>query len=370
MDSELKYALAFSLVKGVGDITAKRILSYVGSFEKACKLSVNELSKIEGIGIIRARNIYKEINSERIAERVKEELEFIEKNNIEIILYPYKNYPLNLKQCEDGPILLYSKGKFSLKGKKILSVVGTRNITDYGKRMIEKILLGFNGLDIIVVSGLAYGVDSYVHKTCVENGLETVGVLAHGLDRIYPSINLRLAGKMVENGGLLTDFMSGTNPDRENFPKRNRIIAGLADATLVIESAKKGGSLITAEIANSYSRDVFALPGKVGEETSEGCNYLIKNNKAHLVDSAQDIINMMGWEINKEQKKVTQKSLFAELSEEEILVAECIENESPKHIDQLVAELNSTNSKLAMILLEMEFKGVVRALPGKMYRLN
>lgn len=367
MDSNLRYAIATTLLKGVGEITAKKLISYAGGYEQVFNLSVSKLEKIEGLGKLKAQKIYHQLTDKAIFNRVDEELSFIEKNKITPLLYHDKSYPEKLKHCEDAPLVLYTKGKMDYQEKKILSVVGTRKISDYGKVMIDKILKGFEGLDVLVVSGLAYGVDSYAHKVCVQNQIQTIGVLAHGLDRIYPATNRKLAQSMLENGGVMTEFMSETNPDRENFPKRNRIIAGMADATLVIESARKGGSLITAEIANSYSRDVFAVPGRIGDETSEGCNYLIKNNKAHLVETADDIIQLMGWEVKKEKKKPIQQAIFADVTPEEKSLLDLLGGQTPKHIDQLVAELNSTNSKLAMLLLELEFKGLVKSLPGKMY---
>lgn len=366
---ELKYAIALSQIKGVGEVTAKKMLAKSGSFEAIFKLSPKELERIEGIGSVKAKSIQTQFNDRYLIERANQEIEFIEKNQLQAVLYTSKEYPLKLKQCDDGPILLFGKGNMDYNSPKIISIVGTRKISDYGKFMIDHIMKGFEGLDIVVVSGLAYGVDSYAHKVAVDKNMQTIGVLAHGLDRIYPPINRKLAETMLPNGGLLTEFISGTNPDRENFPKRNRIIAGLADATLVIESAKKGGSLITAEIANSYSRDVFAVPGRSNDETSEGCNYLIKQNKAHLVESANDILDLMGWEAKEKKPQLKQQTIFTIITAEEQLVVEACKSDA-KHIDQLVVELNSTNSKLAILLLELEFKGVIKSLPGKMYRLN
>jgi DNA processing protein len=367
-DSVLKYAIALSKLKGVGAIKAKNLMAHAGGYEQVFNLSVNDLNKIPGVGTLSAKTIHNQFNCKQLFEEVNKELKFIEKNNITPYIFKEENYPINLAQCEDGPIVLYSTGNIDFNKTKILSVVGTRKITEYGKDVCKQLLEGFTNDDVLVVSGLAYGVDSFTHQMCVDSGIQTVGVLAHGLDRIYPATNKSLATKMCNNGGLVTEFMSGTNPDRENFPKRNRIIAGLADATLVIESAKKGGSLITAEIANSYSRDVFAVPGKIGDVYSEGCNYLIKTNKAHLVNSVADINYIMNWDVNKKKSKPVQKKIFLDLSEDENKIKKVFETNELLSIDSINAQTDLSISTVAITLLELEFKGAVKSLPGKIYK--
>ena len=369
-DTTLKYAIALSKLKGVGGIKAKNLMAHAGGYEQVFNLSVNDLSKIPGVGTLSAKAIYSQFNSKKLFEEVNKELIFIDKNNITPYIFKQENYPINLAQCEDGPIVFYTKGNIDFNKTKILSLVGTRKITEYGKDICKQLLEGFANDDVLVVSGLAYGVDSYAHQTCVDLGIQTIGVLAHGLDRIYPATNKSLAKKMCDNGGLVTEFMSGTNPDRENFPKRNRIIAGLADATLVIESAKKGGSLITAEIANSYSRDVFAVPGKIGDAYSEGCNYLIKTNKAHLVNSVADINYIMNWDVTQTKSKPVQKELFLDLSEDENKVKKVLEAHEFLSIDSINAQTDLSSSVVAITLLQLEFKGAVKSLPGKIYKWN
>lgn len=366
----LKYAIALSKLKGVGAIKAKNLMAHAGGYEEVFNLTVKDLNKIPGVGTISAKAIYNQFNSKELFNEVNKELHFIEKNNINTFVFKEENYPINLAQCEDGPIVLYTSGNVDFNKTKILSVVGTRKITEYGKDICKQLLQELANDDVLIVSGLAYGVDSYAHQTCVDLGMQTIGVLAHGLDRIYPATNKKLASKMCGNGGLVTEFMSETNPDRENFPKRNRIIAGLADATLVIESAKKGGSLITAEIANSYSRDVFAVPGKIGDAYSEGCNYLIKTNKAHLVNSAADINYIMNWDVKQTQSKPIQKELFLDLNEDETKIKKAFESAELLSIDSINAQTDLSSSTIAITLLELEFKGVVKALPGKIYKWN
>lgn len=366
MSENIKYAIALSQLKGVGSVTAKKLLSFAGSYSQVFKLSKKDLLNIDGVGTVLAHKLINQFNDRTLWTKVDNELAFIDEHNIDFACYKDKKYPYHLAQCEDGPIVVFSKGNIFLNNTKLLSIVGTRNITEYGKEMCEAFVKDLADLNIVVISGLAYGVDSYAHKMCVKHNIQTVGVLAHGLDRIYPATNRRLAQDMCDNGGLMTEFISGTNPDRENFPKRNRIIAGLADATLVIESASKGGSLITAEIANSYSRDVFAIPGRIGDDKSAGCNYLIRNNKAHLVENVKQLTQLMGWD--EADKKPVQKSLFIELTPKEEQIITSFANENSLHIDQLAQQSQMGIGQLAMHLLEMEFKGLIKPLPGKIYK--
>ena len=368
--TEVKYAIALTLLKGVGSVNAKKLLAYCGSFEGVFKSRKQDLLKIPGIGTILVNKIFSQFSDKKILARAEEEIEFIEKKEITPFLFTDKNYPYNLKQCEDSPIVLFGKGNLDFKNPKIVSVVGTRKVTDYGKEQCNKIIEDIKDLNPLVISGLAYGVDIHAHKICLENNLQTIGVLAHGLDRIYPAIHANTAKKMLENGGLLTEFMSGTNPDRENFPKRNRIIAGIADATIVIESARRGGSLITAEIANSYSRDVFAVPGRISDLYSEGCNFLIKTNKAHLINSGKDIIYLMNWEENAKQKKAVQKQLFVELSEKEQLIYDALKDSENITMDKLSQITKMKTSELSMYLLTMELNGIVKSKPGSVFKLR
>jgi DNA processing protein len=359
----LKYQIGITLIPGVGDINGKKLISYCGSAEAVFREKRKALLKIPGIG----ESTVSSIVSNKVLDRAEEEMIFIEKYKIKPLFYMDKAYPNRLKHCIDSPIMLYYKGAADLNKEKIISVVGTRRASDYGKEICSQLIGDLSNLNLLVVSGLAYGIDAKAHQAALQFGMETVGVLAHGLDRIYPYSHRAMAEKMVQSGGLLTDYMSKTNPDRENFPKRNRIIAGLADALIVVESAIKGGALITANIANSYNRDVFAVPGKVIDNFSEGCNYLIKTNKAALIQSARDIEYMMQWE-DKGKKLSIQKKLFEELSPEEDSVLKILHEKGDVSVDFIVMQSQFSNSKIAAILLNLEFKGLVKSLPGKIYK--
>jgi len=314
MNSEKIYQIALTLVPKVGDVAAKKLIAYCGGAEPVFKESKKALLLIPGIGPAIANSIV----SQDLLSAAEFELKFMEQNDIKPIYFMEDDYSFRLRQCGDAPIMLYTKGSINLNAKRIISIVGTRRATDYGKQMTDKIIEGLSDLnDIVVVSGLAYGIDIAAHKACLKYNVPTMGVLAHGLDRVYPQLHTQVAREMQDQGGLLSDFMSGTKPDRENFPKRNRIIAGLSDATLVVEARKKGGALITADIANSYSRDVFAVPGRVGDENSEGCNQLIRRNQAALIQSSNDICYLMGWDKESEKNPSLQVSLFVDLNKEE-----------------------------------------------------
>lgn len=364
--TELQYKIGITLIENVGDINAKKLIAYCGGAEAVFKEKKSALMKIPDIGSVAADSIV----NQSVLDRAKEEVDFIEQNNLNTHFFLDDNYPIKLKHCEDGPIMLYSLGNIDFNNQRILSIVGTRNITEYGRDFCNQLIEDLIPHNPIIVSGLAYGVDITAHKAAIKNGLQTIAGLAHGLDRIYPSLHKKEAEKMKENGGLITDFISRTNPDRHNFPRRNRIVAGIADATIVIESAKKGGSLITADIANSYSRDVFALPGRVGAEFSEGCNKLIKSNKAHLLESAKDIEYIMRWEANEQLKKNTQKQLFVDLNPEESELVNLLKNKGKLNIDQIGLEAKMPSSKVSTLLLGLEFSGVIKSLPGKVYELS
>ena len=361
----LVYKIALSLIPSVGDRIAKKLVAYCGSVDGVFNEKKSNLLKIPGIGEIVANSVIKQ----KVLARAEEEILFIEKHNITPVFYLDDNYPNRLKHCSDSPLMLYYKGNADLNHEKIIAIVGTRNATEYGKKCCIDLIADLVPHNPIILSGLAYGIDICAHKAALENGLNTIGVMAHGLDRIYPSVHKSVSKKMAEQGGLITDYMSQTNPDRENFPSRNRIIAGMADAVVVVEAAKKGGALITADIANSYNRDVFAFPGRIGDEYSAGCNHLIKINRAALIQSAADIEYLMGWTKIKEKKSV-QKKLFVELSSDEQILFDILNTEGNKDIDYLSFKSNLTMSKASALLLGLEFKGMVNSLPGKVYKVN
>ncbi len=359
----LIYQIGITLIPGIGDVNGKKLVSYCGGTEAVFKEKKQALMKIPGIGLSTVNSIL----SQKVLNRAEKEISFIDKYNVTPLFYTNKKYPQRLKHCIDGPMMLYYMGNTDLNSPRIISIVGTRTASEYGKEICAKFVKDLADLDVVVVSGLAYGIDTHAHKSSLKNDLATIGILAHGLDRIYPQANKSLAEKMVLNGGLLTDFMSKTNPDRENFPKRNRIVAGIADAIIVIESAIKGGALITANIANSYDRDVFAVPGKISDKYSEGCNFLIKTNRAALIQSARDVKYIMQWESNTD-KSPKQQKLFKELSPEEELIVNILKENNETSVDYIVLKSKLSPSNIAAILLNLEFDGVIKSLPGKMYK--
>ncbi len=367
MNAPLKYKIALSLVPGIGGILARNLVAYVGSVEGVFSESVNALTKIPGIGEINAKRIKKR----DVLEKAEKEIEFVEKHKIETLFYTDSNFPRRLKNCIDAPILIYTKGKMNLDELRIISIVGTRNATDYGKQVVDELIQQFSerNYQILVVSGLAYGIDIQAHKSSLKYKLPTVGVVGHGLDRLYPSLHKETSRKMIENGGLVSDFPSGTKIDPSNFIRRNRIIAGLADATVVVESAHKGGSLVTADIASSYNRDVFAFPGRAGDIYSKGCNDLIRNNGATLINGIDDLEYFMGWENNVKTKNI-QSCLFVELDELEQKIVDLLRKEGELFIDQISGELELPTSRVSTLLLNLEFKNVLVTMPGQMYKLK
>ena len=359
------YKIGLTLIPGVGDVNGKKLVAYCGGVEAVFKEKRGSLLKIPGIG----HSIVNSIHNSKVLLRAEEEVKFIEKYEIIPLFYLDDNYPTRLTHCFDSPILLYYKGNANLNSEKIVSIVGTRNSSTYGRSICEEIVDGLNSMNVLVVSGLAYGIDTCAHKASLKNGLKTIAVLAHGLDTIYPQQNKTLSKKLLTNGGLLTEFMTKSKPDRENFPKRNRIVAGLSDAVIIIESGKKGGALITANIANSYNRDVFAVPGNVGEKLSEGCNNLIKTNRAALIQSVEDLKYIMGWENEKQLSTPKQRKLFVKLSQEEEILFNILKEKKEMDIDTLRFTSDLSMSKVAAALLNMEFEGIIISLPGKIYRL-
>lgn len=369
MSNDLLYQIALSLTPNIGPVQAKILVEQFGTAEAIFKARSTQLKNIEGIGEIRAASIS---NFDRFDE-AEEEIKFIEKYNIQPLFITHEKYPKRLLNCYDSPELLYYKGTADLNVSKVVAVVGTRSHTDYGKQVAEKLIKDLSEQKVLIVSGLAYGIDAVAHKAALKNNLPTVGVLAHGLDQIYPSHHSGLAKEMLKDGGgLLTEFRSRTNPDKHNFPTRNRIVAGMSDATIVIETGSKGGSMITAELANGYNKDVFAFPGRVNDAKSAGCNHLIKSNKAVLLTDAQELIELMGWEEKAKSKKEErrQKELFIELSKEERIVVDILKEKEAVHIDEINLRSNLSSSAVAAAILNLELQHVVSSLPGKLYSLS
>ena len=365
MTDDLLYQVALTMIPNIGDVHAKALVNQYGDARSIFSAKKKDLENMEGIGSVRANSI-KSFNN---FQRGESEIKFIEKYKITPLFLTDTNYPQRLLHCYDSPALLYYRGNANLNHSKIISIVGTRNYSEYGKATCEKLLEELQEENIVVISGLAFGIDTIAHKAALKNNLPTVGVLAHGLDRIYPIQNKTLAKQLVTKGGLLTEFRSETNPDKQNFPKRNRIVAGICDAVLVIESGKKGGSLITAELGNSYNKDVFAIPGRTTDNKSEGCNYLIKTNKASLITCAADLKEMMNWNEQKKIQPKKQRELFIELTENEKIIYALLQSQESIQIDQLYFKSGLNSSMVAEALLSLEMQGILLSLPGKVFKL-
>ncbi|CAM3567057.1 DNA-processing protein DprA [Flavobacterium gelidilacus] len=362
--TELFYALSLLQVEGVGDVMAKKLINQCGSAENIFKEKTTTLQKIDGVGTI----LIKKLKDKSIFDKTIAELKFIEDENIQTLYFQDKLYPERLKHCIDSPLVLFQSGNIDLQNRKIISIVGTRQITSYGTEFCRKLIEDLAPLNPIIVSGFAYGVDIVAHQTAMDLGLQSIGVLAHGLNQIYPKVHKKYVAKMEENGGFITEFWSTSNPEKENFVKRNRIVAGMSEATIVIESAEKGGSLITAMLANDYNRDVFAVPGRTSDKLSQGCNNLIKTQRANLLTSAADVVYILNWEIEKDKKtKSVQKQLFVTLEPEEQKVYDYLLNKGKQEMDIIALECDFPIFRISSILLNMELKGVVRPLPGKLF---
>ncbi|MEJ7694687.1 DNA-processing protein DprA [Daejeonella sp.] len=362
----LLHQIALSCIPGIGSILARNLISYCGSPEEVFVTKKGHLSKVPGIG----PKTLELIRNHTAFERAERELCFIEKYKIQALFLTDNAYPKRLKNCFDAPVMLYFKGSADLNTGKVISIVGTRKSTEYGKDICRELLAGLKKHNPLIISGLAYGIDFLAHKEALKNSMSTIGIMAHGLDRIYPQQHRSIAEKMITDGGLLTEFMSGTVPDRENFPKRNRIIAGLADVTIVVEANIKGGALITADLANSYNRDVFAYPGRINDEYSSGCNHLIKTNRANLITKLADLEYILGWTGSQTQSATNQQlSLAIDLSAEEKIIADVLLNKGSIIVDELAILTGFPQSKLAAHILGMEMKGVLIGMPGKVYKL-
>lgn len=361
-NTELQYILALQNIPNLGDSTAKKLIRKLGSARAVIETKKEKLLKIDGIGIAKI----KDLNAAEHLNAAEEELRFIEDNDIHCSFFQDNDYPEKLKQCLDGPILLFSRGNIDLKNKKIISIVGTRKITTHGISFCEEFIEELAPLNPVIISGFAYGVDITAQKAAIKNGLQTIGCLAHGLNQIYPKVHSRYVSSIEENGGFYTDFWSTNSFERTNFLKRNRIIAGLSEATIVIESAEKGGSLVTADIANSYNREVFAVPGRPKDSQSKGCNNLIKSQNAHLLSSAADLVYILNWDTGSPVVGV-QKQLFVELESQEEPIHIFLKENGKQQLDSIALHCEIPTYKAAGLLLEMELKGAIRPLPGKLF---
>lgn len=366
-EQELLHRIALSLLPNVGPVIARALYQHCGSAEAVFREKKSFLAKIPGVGAKRIRKAF----GTSVMDVAEKEMRFMQRHKVNALFFNDDQYPRRLQQCPDAPVLLYYKGQADLNAGRFVAIVGTRSATPYGVEITRQLVEGLKNEDVSIVSGLAYGIDITAHEAALKQNLPTIGVTAHGMDRMYPHLHRNTAGKMLKHGGLLTEYPSGTNPDRENFPTRNRIVAGMCDAVVVVEASGKGGALITADLAQGYNRDVFAFPGRTCDVFSKGCNDYIRENKAALITSADDLLWMMGWKDDKVKTKAAlQTSLFFDLNPEEERVVQIIRENGDTGIDTISASSGLSFSKLASTLLQLELKGVLRLLPGKRYGLN
>lgn len=357
------YLIALLEIHGIGTSIARKLIEEHGSARGVFSLSLEHYKSLGNVG----QNIKEAIEKEFVFNTAQEQIDYCEINGIKILGFKDANYPQRLSHCSDAPLLLYFKGECDLNNQKIIGIVGTRNATSYGKKMCQNVVEELSAHNVLIVSGLAYGIDVNAHQEALNFNTPTVGVLAHGLDTIYPKAHEPIARKMLGGGGLLTEYKTKTRPNRENFPKRNRVVAGMCDGIIVIESAISGGSMITARLGNDYSRDVFAIPGRLGDKFSEGCNHLIKTNQAHLLQASKDVSYILGWDNVKAKPKVVQKQLFVELNEEETKIMNLISKQDTISIDEIAYASKLPINQVSTQLLMLEFKGLVKQLPGKVY---
>lgn len=361
---ELQYRIALTLAPQVGAITAKTLFSYCGSAEAVFRSSRKSIVKIPGIG----PTVADSIATPGLLEQAEQEMLFLEKHDVSPLFYTDAAYPTRLRQCYDCPAMLYFSGSDIqlLNAERILAIVGTRQPSDYGRQICESLVEAIAPYQVVIVSGLAFGIDISAHRKATALGIPNIGVLGHGLGSIYPSEHRSSARRMQEHGGLLSEYISSEKPDREHFPMRNRIIAGMCDALLVVETAASGGSMISAALAHQYGRDIAAVPGRAGDPKSAGCNMLIKSQRAQLVESAEDIAALLNWE-PAGQKKPKQGQLFQELSTQENRTMTVIRENPEIAIDRLTVETGIPAGELAAAILQLEFMGLIRTLPGKRY---
>jgi DNA processing protein len=359
------YRIALGLIPGIGGITARKILDFTGSPEAVFSVPQETLLEIPGVGDLLADRI----SSEGIIDQARRELEFIHKKGIKCLFYGDHAYPERLLDCYDAPLLLYMLGQVKLNGSRMISIVGTRRPGAYGLDMCKCLVRDLASLDkdLVIVSGLAYGIDHCAHKAALEMGLDTIAVLGHGLKYMYPALHRQVAGKITEQGALLTDFASNQKPEKNHFIRRNRIIAGLSDATIVVQSGHRGGALITADIAGSYHRDVFTVPGRVGDPASAGCNHLIKTHRAALIECAGDVAYLLGWDTDPPPETEQQRKPFHDLTEKEKQIIEILRTEGRVSIDRMGLKCNIPVSRISGILLNLELAGWIECLPGDVY---
>lgn len=365
VDDSLRYKMALTQIEGIGEKFGRRLLSEFGDARNIFEASRKQLLAIENLGSKKAEAI----KTGPDWKAIDKEIDFITKHNIEPLFFTDDNYPKLLKDCNDAPLMVFLKGKPCFNQRKNIAIVGTRHNSEYGQRATEELVDGLRHLDVCIISGLAYGIDIIAHKKALQYGLPTIGVVAHGLDRVYPTAHTAAAREMIINGGLLSEYPSGTNADRQNFPMRNRIVAGMADVTIVVETDLKGGAMITAKLAAAYNRDVAAFPGRTIDAKSNGCNYLIRTKMADLISNAGDLIELMNWNTESEKRSL-QPKLFPDLSSAEMNIVNIIQGNEGMHVDEILLKAGIGSSSLASLLLHLELQNVVKSLPGKRYAIQ
>jgi DNA processing protein len=368
MNSELKFQLALTFIKEVGPVTGKSLVHHFGSAEKVFTAKKSSFLAVQQLGNSRISAFFRQ---KQIAlERAEQEILLLEKEKTSVLWFQEPAFPRRLLNCVDSPILLYHKGKADFNQSKTIGIVGTRKMTPYGRQLCEQLVEDLIPHQPLIISGLAFGIDIVAHRAALKNGLQTVAVVASGMNRMYPPEHLKTSKEIVQQGSILTEYCHGAKPDKENFPMRNRIVAGMCDAMIVVETAEKGGAMITAQLANGYNRDVFAFPGSVHNSYSRGCNYLIKTNQAHLIESAKDLIELMNWDQTVPPNRVIQKQLFVQLNPLEEKLYSLLQRQDGIEIDTLCMQANLSHSQVASTLLQLELQGIVQVLPGKLYKLS
>ena len=365
-DDQLLYSIALSMIPGIGSKTARKLIALYGNPGQVFREKKSVLQKIPVVG----NQLVEAISNKEILTKAEKEIKHLISHNIQVLHFTDPGYPGRLNECPDGPILIYIKGKVNLNHHRVLSIVGTRSPTSYGTEVCRKLIseISAEKQSVTIVSGLAYGLDICAHKAAMRYGQSTVAVLGHGLGFLYPGAHRPVARKIQESGALITDFVYGDKPERQNFIKRNRIIAGISDATLVIESGTRGGALLTAQMADSYHKDVMAFPGRTSDPMSSGCNHMIKEHKATMIENWQDVKYFMGWDNITEE--TIQRKLFQTWSEEENLILRFLEKEGESSIDMICQQIGMPVSKISSLLLNLEFANEVISLPGDRYKLG
>lgn len=368
MENNLLYELALTLIHGIGNALVRQLISYGGSAEKVLKLPKGKLMKIPGIGEKLAESILDSTKALKIAE---EQLKLAEKSNTQILFYTSPAYPQRLRNLYDAPAILFWQGNSDLNTTRTIGIVGTRNASEYGKNMTERIIEDLKQHNPLIISGLAYGIDIAAHKAALKYGLQTIGVMGNGMQKIYPQVHQKTADQMKTQGGLLTEYLFGTEPAAPHFPNRNRIIAGLSDVIIVVETSYKGGTLITVELAHEYKKPIFAVPGMLGAKTSEGCNDLIQRKQALIYTKGSDVEEITGWLQNQEmQTEIKTENIdFQYFTPEELAIYQTLQGQGEIQIDELAWKTQINISQVATVLLTLEFKNLVKALPGKKFKL-